>query len=97
MLFSQLACDCPCIGKDPVGDFCALQHKISERKHMEKNKFKQEKNKTKQNSKNKEGNKEFLRYCVINTENMFPDVTRNIMRNCRCINGASVILFPQRH
>lgn len=24
MVFSQLACDCPCIGKDPVGDFCVL-------------------------------------------------------------------------
>ena len=51
----------------------------------------------KTNSKNKEGNKDFLHYCAINTENMFPNVTRNIMCDCRCINGASVILLPQRH
>lgn len=35
---------------------------------------------SKTNSKNKEGNKDFSHYCAINTENMFPNVTRNIMR-----------------
>ena len=36
----------------------------------------------KTNSRNKESNKDFLRYCAINTENMFPNVTRNITSDC---------------